>query len=438
MFASFDSKKLLNKTVGVAVSGGSDSMALLHFLNSNANSLRCNVVAINVEHGIRGQSSIDDTNFVQSYCEKNGIPLFCYSVDCQEKAQMDKISLESAGRVLRYQCFFDAINTKKCDLVATAHHQKDNVESILMSLFRGTGLKGLAGITEYSDKIIRPFLYTAKSDIENYIKENDVPFVTDQTNFCDVYTRNGVRLNIIPQIEKIFPEALNSISRLSKIAQKENDFLDRLCDEIITTTFTKDGTIDYVKIKIDSDEVLIKRAIIKAVKYLGIEKDWEFSHAESVYSLTKKSNGAKTYLPKNVVAIREYDGIVIYIDEKVEKLNLPLCESKFTFNKKQYIIEYVESENVDLKSGLYVDKDKCPNDVVIRTKLDCDVFTKFGGGTKSLSNYLTDKKIPLRLRDKMVVLASKNDILVVFGVAISEKVKADGNTKTLIKFIQED
>ena len=123
-----------NQTVAVALSGGSDSMALLHYMLNQKEKFPFNVVSINVEHGIRGENSIFDTNFVKSYCNKNNIPLVCYSVDSVNHAKEKKLSIEQSARVLRYECFYKAIESGVCDLVATAHHQSDNVETILFNL----------------------------------------------------------------------------------------------------------------------------------------------------------------------------------------------------------------------------------------------------------------------------------------------------------------
>ena len=135
-----------NDVVAVATSGGSDSMALLHYLHQNSDQLQIKVLALNVEHGIRGQSSVDDSNFVKDYCKENDIPCLTYTVDSLKKAKDDGLSVEQAARTLRYGCFFDAIEKGKCNKVATAHHLKDNFESVLFNLFRGSGLKGLSGI----------------------------------------------------------------------------------------------------------------------------------------------------------------------------------------------------------------------------------------------------------------------------------------------------
>ena len=154
----FIDESLKNKTVAVAVSGGEDSMALLHFTLSVKEKYSFSVVCINVEHGIRGESSLKDSEFVRNYCEKNGVPCISYSVNSLKKAETEKLTVEQAARILRYECFTDALKKGKCDVIFTAHHLKDNMESVLINLFRGTGIKGLAGVTNHGDVILRPFI----------------------------------------------------------------------------------------------------------------------------------------------------------------------------------------------------------------------------------------------------------------------------------------
>ena len=308
-----DLSKIVSKkqTVAVAVSGGSDSMALLHFMSANAKKYGIKVIALNVEHGIRGQASLSDTEFVKSYCRSRGIELLTYSFDAVKKAKTCKMSVEQAARVLRYECFFKAIDEGKCDKVATAHHRRDNVESVLLNLFRGTGLKGVAGINaNYEDKIIRPFLTVTKEEIIEYMTENSVPYITDETNFSDDYTRNYIRLNVLPKIRDAFPEAEKCIARFAEIAKSEDNFMDGVANSALNT----DG--DKAEIKLPLHPAVFNRAVIIALKKLGVEKDWEKSHIDSVYALTEKQNGTKINLPKNVCAVKEYDKVVLYIQKK--------------------------------------------------------------------------------------------------------------------------
>ncbi|MBQ3220054.1 MAG: tRNA lysidine(34) synthetase TilS [Clostridia bacterium] len=426
-----DFSKFVNKNdiIAVALSGGGDSMALIHALKSQSTNLGIKVIALNVEHGIRGDNSISDSKFVKDYCEKYGIELLSYSVDSIKKAKDEKLSIEQSARALRYECFYNAISNKKCDKIATAHHLSDNTESVLLNLFRGTGLKGISGIQEnYQDKIIRPLLSVTKSEIENYLSKNKIPFITDETNFSDEYTRNYLRLNIIPEIKKIFPEAEKSIERFSEIVKTDDDFIQQ------TAKSSVNFILDKAEIKLPLHRAVFSRATILAMQYLGIEKDWEKSHIDSVFSLCDKETGSMINLPKGVVAIKEYDKVVVYKKQEISAESIPFFIGTKMFLNKKITIEEFSSMGIDVKSGLFGDVNKIPQNAIIRTKKDGDVFTKFGGGTKSLGDYMTDKKIPLRVRNEIPLLAVENDILVIFGVAVSDKVKADNTTTNLIKF----
>ena len=420
-----------NTVVAVALSGGKDSVALCHYLHNNANLLNIKVIALNVEHGIRGESSIGDSKFVKDFCVDRGIDLISYSVDALNYAKNNKISVEEAARILRYNCFSDAITQKKCDVVATAHHKKDHFESVLLNIFRGTGLKGLIGINEdFRGKIIRPMLNVSKDEIDEYIKENNLPFVTDQTNFSTDYTRNALRLNVIPQIEKIFPDAEDAVLRLSAIAKLEDGFLDKLADG-----YVKECETAY-SVDLSVPEEILARAVIIALKKAGLLKDWTRSHVNEVVNLKNLSSGSKISLPKGFVAFKEYDTIVITKSKDKESLSIP-----FTLGKHRFLDQIVCAEKIggvlQLNDGLYGDLKKIPASAVIRTKEDGDFFTKFGGGTKSLGDFLTDKKIPARLRASLPVLANGKEVLVIFGVAVSNKLRVDSSTLEIVKFTRE-
>ena len=424
-------EKLLkpNETIAVALSGGADSVALLHYLLSVKNLYSVKIIALNVEHGIRGQASENDTQFVIELCEQLNVPLLQYKVDCPTYAKEQKLTLEQSARVLRYNCFYDAINKGKCNKIATAHHALDNAESVLFNLFRGTGLNGITGIEEnFEQKIIRPFLHVDKAQINEYVQKNNLAFVTDQTNFDDGFTRNHIRLNVIKEIKKCFPEVEKSISRFCTIAKAENDYIE---EQALKSLNIFDN---HVEIALPLHGALIARCTIKAMQILGTEKDWEKAHVDAVQVLVNSANGTKINLKNNVCAVKEYDKIVIYKTQSKINEEIPFTLGSVQFNDLTLEIKPVEKQ-VSLKDGFYADADKIPKTAIIRTKRDGDKFTKFGGGTKKLNDYLTDKKIPLRIRDNLAVIADDNDILAIFGLAISDKIKVDENTKNIISLI---
>ena len=422
---------LYGKKIAVALSGGADSMALINYLVTNSQKYSIKVVALNVEHGIRGDASLRDSAFVKNYCEshKPYIPLLEYKVNALKKAKDEKITVEQAARILRYECFFDAIKTGNCDAVVTAHHSSDNLESVLFNLFRGTGLKGLTGIKDFDGKIFRPFIKVSKAEIEEYVAQNSIPFVTDESNFSDDYSRNYLRLNVIPLIKKIFPEAEKSVLRLSDTVAEEDRFLDGEAKKALT--LRDDGFF----IKLPLDRVLLSRAVIFALKELGIKKDYEKVHVLSVCELAEKQAGKTIYLPLNVKAVKEYDGIALYNSERRKNANI--TETPFTLGKTVLngaVINIIQVKNPDLKSGLFADADKIPVTATVRNRRSGDRFTKFGGGSKSLSDFLTDKKIPLKDRDGLILIADGQEILAIFGVAVSDKIKVDEKTNKIIRF----
>ena len=432
MQIDFKNMNLKSKKVAVALSGGSDSMALLHFLSSNAKIYDFSACAINVEHGIRGEESIADSSFVKDYCDKNNVPILTFSVDCINYAKENKLTVEQAGRVLRYRCFEQAISQGFCDVIATAHHLSDNAESVLFNLFRGTGLKGLIGISgNLSDKIIRPLLDVSKDEINEYVKEHDIPFVKDSTNDDDKYTRNFIRLNIIPKIKEIFPQAEKSIMRLSSSVKEDGEFLDNLANKSI------EPAIDGYYLRLPLEPVLIKRATIQILQLLGVEKDWQQTHLNDVVKLSQNSTSKSINLLNGVVAVKEYNRIFFFItnDFKQENLSLQISETPFEFYGKKYQIKQLNAIPKNLKDGLYIDYDKIPKTAVIRTKQAGDVFTKFGGGSKKLNDYFTDKKIPSRLRERIPLLADGSEILAIFGLSVSDKVRVDEKTKTVLKIL---
>lgn len=429
MTIDFSGMHIDGRVIAVALSGGSDSMALFHYMTNNAEALKIKVAAINVEHGIRGEESVRDSEFVEKYCSEKNIPLFSYKINAPDFAEKNKLSLEQAARILRYRCFFDAVKDGKCNLVATAHHASDNLESVLFNIFRGTGLKGVAGIRKnYRDIIIRPLLKTRKEEIDEYVKKFNIPYVTDKTNFDSDYTRNFLRLKIIPLIKEIFPEADKAVSRLTELAEEDDLYIENQAKKIINFAEGR------AEISIPADKPVFGRAAVMAMKSLGMEKDWEKIHTDDAYNLSFNNTGKIINLPCGITAVKEYDKIVFYKNiENSDLCEIPFKEGNFEFFGKTYRITRVSIKDINLKDGLYIDCDKIKSGAVIRRKKEGDVFTKFGGGTKLLSDFFTDKKIPRFKRDKIPLIADGKEILAVFGLAISDKAKADKNTKFLYK-----
>ena len=199
------------RIVGVALSGGRDSVALCHALKEAGE----NIVALNVEHGIRGENSLKDSAFVKEFCKERGIKLYSFSVDAPKFASENGYTIEQAARVLRYQVFERAMADGFCDVVALAHHKGDQAETILMRILRGTGTKGLVGMREVNGRYVRPLLSYSREDIDEYIAKNNLPFVEDETNADTSYSRNFLREEL-RRLKERYPDLENSFARLSR------------------------------------------------------------------------------------------------------------------------------------------------------------------------------------------------------------------------------
>ncbi len=416
----FDDYK--NSVIAVALSGGKDSMCLLNLLLKAQKTHNLTVKAVNIDHSIRGENSEADSNFVKNYCEKLGVELRFFKVDAISYAKENNLSLEEGARALRYQVFDSLLNENFADFIATAHHLSDNFETVLLNIFRGTGIKGLTGIPKKRDKFIRPLLELSRQDIDDYVAKNNLPFVTDDSNFDNNYTRNYLRNEIIPKILEKFPSSETSVSRLTKILKDENEYLDSLALSHI------ENKNDKYYLNKTLPPVLFKRATKIILNNLGITKDYESVHLDDAVKLTSLPSGSKITLPKNVVAVNEYDKIAFFIiKNKPSEEVFNYTGESFTFLGKKY-----EISDKKLENSLAFDKDKIPKNAVIRNKKDGDVFKKFGGGTKKLKDYLIDKKIPRIDRNKIPLLAVDNNILLIFGVEISDDIKVTANTKNTL------
>lgn len=420
----------VGKTVAVALSGGKDSMCLLSLLLSQKESLGINVKAVNVEHGIRGISSVADSKFVKNYCEKLGIPIFFKQVDAVSFSKANGLSLEEGARILRYEVFNDAVNGGFCDLVATAHHLSDKVETVFFNLFRGSSASGASGIGEVSadKKIIRPLLGVSRSQIDEYVEKNNVPFVTDETNSDSAYTRNFIRNEVFPLVRERFPFFEKNIARFADSTRLDDEFLRSLADKALTS----DG--DEFSFSTQEPIPVASRCVVAAMKRLGVSKDYEKKHVDETLGLISKPNGSSIDLPKNIKAIREYDRITVYKDRPIQTFSEPFALKTYSFENS--LVSFDLTNDMTLKSTnnrLIADFSKFPQDCIVRTRLPRDVFEKFGGGSKKLKDYLIDKKIPRRLRDRLLLVCKGEKVLVICGIEISDAVKVDKDTTNALQ-----
>ncbi len=220
-----------------AVSGGADSMCLLHWLNEEREARSLELFAAHFEHGLRGEESLRDADFVREACEKLGIPLTVGSGDVAAYAGREHLGLEEAARNLRYRFLEETADRLHCDRIATAHNADDNAETVLMNLCRGSGTRGLSGIPPVRGRLIRPLLQTGREEIEAYLAERGIAHVEDSSNSSGAFTRNRIRQQVLPLLKQENPSLLEAVSRMTELLREDERCLNDLADAFLREHF---------------------------------------------------------------------------------------------------------------------------------------------------------------------------------------------------------
>lgn len=410
----FDTKR----KYALAVSGGVDSMVMLHKIASL--SPRPNFFVVTVNHGIRAEAS-SDCQFVADYCAKLGVECHVFTVDVPSYCEQNKVSIETGARILRYQVF-DSLD---CDYVCLAHNANDNAETVLMHILRGSGAKGASGIRRQYGKYMRPLLDLTRNQIEQYAKENNLPHITDNTNDDVKYTRNFVRHRVLPLLTELNPAAQQNILRFADNISQDDDYLDGLAD--ISDVIFEESRAQIPKRLLLQPSPITNRVLYKIFNRLGVFYDIEKTHLDAIVAIATNVGGKMANLPFDYVAINDYEYVTIC---KNEVTHTQQEEIPFKLGRTETPYGVVEVSKSPLDSSLRIDVDKIPPTAVFRTRKEGDSFTKFGGGTKSLKKYLIDKKIPSRNRDNLLLVADGSDVLVICGVEISDSVKVEQKSTT--------
>ena len=402
----------------LAVSGGVDSMVMLHMFASL--SPRPDFYVVTVNHGIRAEAA-DDCKFVADYCAKLGVECRVIAVDVPSYCKQHKVSVETGARILRYS----SLNGLDADFVCLAHNANDNAETVLMHILRGSGAKGATGIKPQSGKYLRPIVELTRQQIEQYAKTCGVPFVQDATNDDIKYTRNFIRHRVLPLLTELNPSAQQNILRFADNIARDDDYLDSLAD-ISAVEFATNSARIPTRLLLQPLPVAY-RVLSKVFHRLGVFYDIERSHFDALIALADNVGGKRVNLPFNYVAINDYGYVTVCLNEST---SAPQVGIPFATGRTHTSLGVVEVSDKPLADSLRLDVDKIPPSAVFRTRKRGDVFTKFGGGTKSLKDYLIDKKIPQRMRDSLLLVADGSDVLVICGVEIADSVKVEQGART--------
>ncbi len=425
-------------TIIVGLSGGCDSVALFILLNKHKQQLNINIEAVHVNHLIR-EDSFDDENFCINLCKKYNVKLHVYNKDINAFAKEQKLSSEEAGRIFRYDAFNKHAKNSTYK-IAIAHNKNDVAETLLMRLFRGSGLQGLKSISPTRQNIIRPIIEIERCKLESYLSSINQYYCTDSTNLLPIYNRNKVRLAVLPYIKEHFNKnIINTLYNTSKIIEEEQDFLQSIVLQkynLLTTYKNKVLTVDLPALK-QEHTFLQKQIIIKAVSnFVPNNKNISQKHINSIINLVNSNDGQKTInLPNDLILIKNYEKLILKINTKsnivLQEQTLVLDNIIYlpTINKYIYATICTNNDNFDtskicnksdLKLTVVKRADFCYYKVYnyvnikIRTRKIGDKIVIQNVGTKKLKNYFIDKKINKDIRDEIPLLTIDNQVLWIF------------------------
>ena len=425
-----DLRDFAKKRICVAISGGVDSVALLHYLKSQADACGFKLLAAHCEHGIRGDNSLADMRFVQDLCEKWGVPLTVFRADCPALAKEKKVSLETAAREFRKECFASFIADNKANFIATAHHLLDEAETVLFRLARGSSLSGAIGMKERDGWIIRPLLDWTKEEILAYAEQNGLDYRVDESNFETDFTRNKLRLEVLPKLNEAVSGASRNLAAFAKRAAEDDGLLYALAQDLLTP-LNGEFLVAFCE-----KAPLFKRACLLALKGLGVEKNYTSAHLNSLFDLQNLERGAKLDLPCLTEAIKTERGVLLR--RRSERVSVVKPQpKKFDFDgfdggRYEVILSRKPIDEPNLWGKvLRADGDKLDG-AFFRFREDGDEIKRFGGGTKSLKKFFNEEKIPAKEREFLPLIAKGKEILAVCGVEIAESVKITKSTEKVV------
>ena len=420
----------------VGLSGGADSVCLLHFLNSIKSEYDLTIVSAHINHGIRGEEAKNDAVFSETFSEKLNVTFRLLEVDCVNEAQKNGETVEEAGRRIRYEFFSSLANTEN-SVIATAHNSNDNMETVIFNITRGSSINGAKGIPPKRENIIRPLIFCTREEIEGYCKENSLSFVTDSTNLSDDYTRNKIRHLVIPELKSINTNVEDAFSRFSESVRDDVELLENLALDAFKQAEIDKNTYS-VNILNSFHKSIKNRVIFKAINnFCG-----EMPDSKKVQAVCECINdNTKIQLYKNCYAVTK-DGVLKFFDgenivsENQERIILGTLHSHYQFG--EYIVETELLENIsqkikDLVLDNLIDCDTICGNLVLRTRQEGDKITLHKRNvTKTLKKLFIEENIPKEERGLIPVISDDNGIVWVYGFGVNKKNAKTVNSKNIL------
>lgn len=429
------------------VSGGADSMCLLHVLLTLSEALDIRLHVVHVNHLLRKEAE-EEAEYVKLVCEQNRIPCTVFQRDIAAYSRELSCSLEEAGRKYRYECFEAVCRQEQGQRIAVAHHLNDRAETLLFHIVRGTGMRGLGSIPAVRGRIIRPLLFISRQEIEDYLNERQIRYYQDASNYSLEYTRNILRHQVLPGLETVNDRALRHMGALSGLAEEYWSYVEEQAKHLEQSAVIRyeDGMELLEAVAEGQPKLLLRHLVYRMlIQAAGSAKDLEQEHVEQVLSLIDKPVGKRIVLPYGLCAIRSYQGIRIQKDtdgrQKPEGI-LPVSITVPGITRLGDIGEvecrlFPMVSEPEISKKLYtemLDYGKINGTLCIRNPMPGDYFIVNGlGERKKLSRFFIDKKVPREERASVLVLAGGEQVYWIIGMRISEDLKLTHATEQVLQ-----
>ena len=428
----------------VAVSGGVDSVVLLDLLAGERDHLALTLAVAHYNHQLRGTESDDDEMFVKERARAHGLECYVERADTAEVARLSRRGVQETARSLRYDFFAKLLLSSGFDRVATAHNADDNAETVLLNLFRGAGVQGLAGIPVFrsDSNIIRPLLFAERKDIKAYVQEVNLPFREDSSNDTDHYTRNFIRHRVVPLVqEQINPMIVQTLNRSAELFRELEAYLSynaRHHFDLIATRKSPDDL--HIAIPgLRGVPALLRQHIVMLASERFTGRHPDFDQTARVLDLMNGMTGAWVPLSQEYVVFRDRDALVFRKAEPMSEFRIVVQQNHAydlgTFHFSSEVLSGVP-EQTPGGPAEFVDADKVrTGDLILRTWSDGDAFMPLGMRTmKKVSDFFVDAKVPVYEKRRFPILETTDGSIVwVCGQRIDDRFKVTDDTRRVLK-----
>jgi len=417
-----------------AVSGGADSVAMLALLKEAADGQPFTLTAAHFEHGIRAEDSLADAAFVRTLCGEWRIPLIEGHADVPVLAKASSMGLETAARQARYEFLMNAREQAGADYIALAHHRDDQAETVLMHLFRGCGLRGAVGMKALDGVLYRPLLNVTKKTLVGYLQMRGIPWREDATNGAADNPRNALRLNVMPEIERIYPGAKGAVCRFSEIAAEEDAFMQRAVSSFLDGRCAKLPFgwligLEGVRRSWEDVRVLLMRAVNGLA---GVSRE---AAVRAVSLFEQTDRGLSVQLENGWTAERGRKGLYLIREDWRGMPEKPLIiPGSMTLAGGLGTLSAAKGQGIPVRNCPYCQELNAEmlEGSVVRSRRDGDFIHPLGAsGRQKLSDYFINRKIDRPLRDIVPLIARGSEVLWVMGVGISEKARLYEGTRAV-------